>query len=137
MEPTPTNPRIDQFRSDVAELDIKTPADSGERTYLIIGIVLMVVGGLLVFAGYWGASGTAIVAEQIPFMLSGGFLGVGVMLVGAAMFVRYSLSRYLRFWLIRTIYEERTQSDKVVESLASIEALLRDANRIGVDADRT
>lgn len=129
MEPNPTNPRIDQFRSEVADLDIKTPADSGERTYLLIGIVLMVIGGGLIFAGYWGASGTGVLAEQIPYVLSGGFLGLGVMLVGAAMFVRYSLSRYLRYWLIRTIYEERTQADKVVESLGSIEALLRESTR--------
>ena len=135
MEPNPTNPRIEQFRSEVADLDIKTPADSGERTYLLVGIVLMVVGGGLIFSGYWGASGTGVLAEQIPYVLSGGFLGLGVMLVGAAMFVRYSLSRYLRYWLIRTIYEERTQADKVVESLGSIEALLRETARSRADAE--
>jgi len=135
MEPNPTNPRIEQFRSEVADLDIKTPADSGERTYLLVGIVLMVIGGGLIFAGYWGASGTGVLAEQIPYVLSGGFLGLGVMLVGAAMFVRYSLSRYLRYWLIRTIYEERTQADKVVESLGSIEALLRETARSRADAE--
>ena len=135
MEPNPTNPRIDQFRSEVADLDIKTPADSGERTYLLIGIVLMVLGGGLIFAGYWGASGTGVLAEQIPYVLSGGFLGLGVMLVGAAMFVRYSLSRYLRYWLIRTIYEERAQTDKVVDSLGRIEALLRESTRTSADAE--
>jgi len=129
METNPTNPRIDQFRAEVADLDIKTPADAGERNYLVVGIVLMVIGLVLIFAGYWGASGTAVLAEQIPFVLSGGFLGVGVMIVGAAMFVRYSLSRYLRFWLIRTIYEERSQTDQVVESLGRIEVLLRETTR--------
>src|SRR5688572_10556641 len=129
MDTNPTNPRIDQFRAEVADLDIKTPADSGERKYLVIAIVLLVVGLVLIFAGYWGASGTALLAEQIPYVLSGGFLGVGVMIVGAAMFVRYSLSRYLRFWLIRTIYEERAQTDQVVDSLGRIEVLLRESGR--------
>lgn len=129
MEPNPNTARIDEFRTEVADLNIKTPADSGERTYLLVGIVLMVVGVVLILAGYWGASGTGLLAEQIPYVLSGGFLGVGVMIVGAAMFVRYSLSRYLRYWLIRTIYEDRAQSDKVVESLGNIEALLRESNR--------
>ena len=135
MEPKTNNPRIDEFRTEVADLNIKTPADSGERTYLLVGIVLMVVGIVLIFAGYWGASGTVILAEQIPYVLSGGFLGVGVMVVGAAMFVRYSLSRYLRFWLIRSIYEERAQSDKVVESLGNIEALLREGSRARADVE--
>jgi len=97
MEPKTNNPRIDEFRTEVADLNIKTPADSGERTYLLVGIVLMVVGVVLILAGYWGASGTVILVEQIPYVLSGGFLGLGVMVVGAAMFVGYSLSRYLRF----------------------------------------
>ena len=135
MEPKTNNPRIDEFRTEVADLNIKTPADSGERTYLLVGIVLMVVGVVLILAGYWGASGTVILVEQIPYVLSGGFLGVGVMIVGAAMFVRYSLSRYLRFWLIRSIYEERAQSDKVVESLGNIEALLRESTRARADVE--
>jgi hypothetical protein len=135
METNPTNPRIDQFRADVADLDIKTPADTGERNYLVLGIVLLVVGLALIFAGYWGASGTALLAEQIPYVLSGGFLGVGVMVIGAALFVRYSLSRYLRYWLIRTIYEERAQTDKVVDSLGRIEALLRESSRARADAE--
>jgi uncharacterized membrane protein len=135
METNPTNPRIDQFRAEVADLDIKTPADTSERNYLVVGIVLLVVGLVLIFAGYWGASGTALLAEQIPYVLSGGFLGVGVMVVGAAMFVRYSLSRYLRYWLIRTIYEERSQTDKVVDSLGRIEELLRESSRARADAE--
>jgi uncharacterized membrane protein len=135
MEPKTNNPRIDEFRTEVADLNIKTPADSGERTYLLVGIVLMVVGVVLIIAGYWGASGTGVLAEQIPYVLSGGFLGLGVMVVGAALFVRYSLSRYLRYWLIRTIYEERTQSDKVVESLGNIEALLREGTRVRADVE--
>ena len=135
MEANETNPRIEQFRAEVADLDIKTPADTGERNYLVVGIVLLVVGLALIFAGYWGASGTALLAEQIPYVLSGGFLGVGVMVIGAAMFVRYSLSRYLRYWLIRTIYEERAQTDKVVDSLGRIEALLRESSRARADAE--
>ncbi len=135
METNPTNPRIDQFRAEVADLDIKTPADTGERNYLVVGIVLLAVGLGLIFAGYYGASGTKVVGEQIPYVLSGGFLGVGVMVVGAALFVRYSLSRYLRYWLIRTIYEERAQTDKVVDSLGRIEVLLRDSSRARPDAE--
>ena len=135
METNPTNPRIDQFRAEVADLDIKTPADKSERNYLVVGIVLLVIGLVLIIAGYWGASGTALLAEQIPYVLSGGFLGVGVMVVGAALFVRYSLSRYLRYWLIRTIYEERAQTDQVVDSLGRIEALLRESTRARADAE--
>ncbi len=118
--------RIDQFKSDIAELEVKTPADGSERWYLLAGIISMVVGVVLILGGYIGASGTALVAEQIPYLLSGGALGVGFIIVGGALFVRFSMSRYLRFWLIREIYEQRAQTDRLVESLGAIEALLAD-----------
>lgn len=121
--------RVDQFKEDIAGLEMKTPADAGERWWVIGAIVSMVVGFLFILGGYWGASGSAIVAIQIPYLLSGGLLGVGFIVIGSAIFVRYSLSRYLRFWLIREIYEQRTQTDRLVESLGSIETLLQATTR--------
>jgi hypothetical protein len=121
--------RIDQFKEEIAGLEVKTPADDNERWFLISGIALMIVGLLVIFGGYWGASGTPYVAEQIPYLLSGGLLGLGFIVAGGALFVRYSLSRYLRFWLIREIYEQRAQTDRVVESLDNLEGVLRAATR--------
>ena len=133
--PAAPHARIDQFKADVAGLELKTPADTNERWFLIAGIGLMVFGIVVILGGYWGASGTAIVSQQLPYLLSGGVLGIGIMIAGAALFVRYSLSRYLRFWLIREIYEQRAQTDRVVESLASVEELLRAATRPRTKSD--
>ncbi len=129
--PVPGAPtdRIDQFRQDVAALDLKTPADDKERVYLLASIGCMVAGVVAILGAYWGVSGTAIVAQQLPYLISGGGIGLALVIVGAALFVRFSLSRYLRFWLIREIYEQRTQTDRVVESLTSVESLLRAATR--------
>ena len=121
--------RIDRFKDDIAALDLRAPADSSEKNYFLGGIALLVVGALFILGGYWGASSTPLVAEQIPYLISGGVLGLGLMIIGAALFVRYSLSRYLRFWLIREIYEQRAQTDRVVESLGNVESLLRAATR--------
>ena len=121
--------RVERFKEDIAGLEMKTPADAGERWWVIGAVVSMVLGFLFILGGYWGASGSAIVSIQIPYLLSGGLLGVGFIVIGSAIFVRYSLSRYLRFWLIREIYEQRTQTDRLVESLGSIETLLQAATR--------
>jgi hypothetical protein len=121
--------RIDQFKAEIAGLDLKAPEDDKERLFLSGAFALMALGVVAILVGYWGASGSAIVAEQIPYLLSGGLLGVGFIIAGAALFVRYSLSRYLRFWLVREIYEQRAQTDRLVESLTSIESLLQAATR--------
>ena len=47
--------------------------------------------------------------------------------IGAALFVRYSMTRYLRYWLIRTVYEQRLQTDRTVEVLERVEAAIREA----------
>ncbi|MEZ5144162.1 MAG: hypothetical protein R2726_16825 [Acidimicrobiales bacterium] len=118
--------RIDQFKQELADVNVKTPVDQGERTYLIAGMALAVVGLVVILIGWWGASGTAIVAEQIPYLISGGVLGLGLVVIGGALFVRYSLTRYLRFWVIRSIYEERAQADRQVEALERLEVALRE-----------
>jgi hypothetical protein len=116
--------RVDEFKQEINDLRIPSAGDDRERIWLIAGIVAVVAGIALVIVGYVGASGSAVVATQIPYLISGGVLGLALVIVGAALFVRYSLSRYLRFWLIRSIYEDRAQTDRNVEALARIERLL-------------
>lgn len=121
--------RIEEFKSEVADMRIRPPEDSAERVWLIAGIVLPLLGLVAIFVGWWGASGTAYPAEQLPYVISGGILGLGLIIAGAALFVRYSMTRYMRFWLLRMVYEERSQTDRTVEALDRVEALLRSATR--------
>jgi hypothetical protein len=95
---------------------------------------LLGLGAILL--GWWGASGSAYPAEQLPYVISGGLLGVGLIVAGAALFVRYSMTRYMRFWLLRVIYEERAQTDRTVETLERVEDLLRAATRPRAKADQ-
>lgn len=119
-----SNSRSIQFRDEIAGLDIKTPVDGDERRFLVIGLVLGAIGIVLIWAGWFGASGESNTAKQIPYLISGGVFGLSLVIGGAALFVRYSLSRYLRFWLVRTIYEDRAQTDRQVEVLERIERAL-------------
>ena len=38
-----------------------------------------------------------------------GLAGVGVTVMGAAVFLRYSLGRFLRAWMLRLVYEQQQQ----------------------------
>ena len=44
-------------------------------------------------------------------------IGVSVSVVGGALFVRYSVAQFLRFWLARLTYEQQAQTDRVVDAL--------------------
>ena len=52
-------------------------------------------------------------------------LGVGIAIVGVVVWARCSLSRYLRYWLVRDLYEQRASTDRIVEA---IERPVREVN---------
>jgi hypothetical protein len=110
--------RIEQFRTEIEELRLKGSDGTSERWMLVIGSLLMVAGVVL---GILGAVNTINAgdspADQRAFMASGSFLGIVLVIAGAALFVRYSLGRYLRFWLVRLVYEGRADTDRVVDAI--------------------
>jgi hypothetical protein len=108
--------RIDEFRRDLDEQSIGVPSASGERWLLVGGLVLVGLGGLLIIGGWWGASGEGTIVEQFPYLVSGGIGGLACVVAGSVLFARYSMTRYMRYWLIRIIYEQRTQTDRMIEA---------------------
>jgi hypothetical protein len=111
--------RVEQFKEEVAGLNVGGPSMASERSMLVIGVVLVVIGIALVFGGWWGASGEGTVAAQFPYLLSGGVLGLALVIAGSVLFARYSMARFLRFWLIRLVYEQQAQTDRIVDALQS------------------
>lgn len=114
--------RVERFAADVGDLDVPVPSSAGETRLLTIGVALVVLGVISILAGYWGASGTLDPAEQLPYMLSGGAVGLALVVVGAFLVGRYSMARLFRFWLARLLVEQRVQTDRIV---AAIEASRR------------
>ena len=118
--------RLDEFQVELARLRGKRPARDEEQRLLLLGAALMPVGLVAVGLGYLGASGTNDFSSQVPFLLSGGVLGLGLTVVGATLFLRYSLGRYLRFWFLRLVYEEQAAADRQVEALERMAQQLAD-----------
>lgn len=108
----------------VNQIHVPEPNADRERLMLIVGGVLVAVGIIAVLVGYIGASGTTKVYEQVPYALSGGVLGLGLIVLGCALITRFSLARLFRFWLARTLHEHQVQTDRTVEALERIEAVL-------------
>ena len=113
--------RVEQFKEEIAGMHIRTPQSENERWLLILGVVLMVLGLLFIIVGYYGASRTEVIVESISYLISGGVLGLGLIVVGAVLFARYSMTRYLRYWLIRMVYEEQANTDRVVAALEAVQ----------------
>lgn len=51
----------------------------------VIGWVLAALGVLVIILGWYGISGQALVAKQLPYLISGGLGGVALVGIGAAL----------------------------------------------------
>jgi len=98
---------------------LRTSSAEGERRLLALGVLALVVGvGLTIFGGIMVQNTTEnVAANQRAFLATGTFLGIGLIIAGAALFVRYSMARYLRFWLVRLVHESRVNTDRIVDAI--------------------
>ena len=130
------NDRIERLKSDAAELNVGKGA-ARDGIYQIVGAVAMGAGVVIAFAAYQMSLGKDDQRDiQSLQILALAMLALAV--VGAAVFLRYSMARFLRFWLLRQLYEGQSHIDQVVAALGERDALSgRSATAAAPDRDRT
>jgi hypothetical protein len=83
-----------------------------DRAQLIGGGSLAVLGLAAIIIGWLGAANTGFEFEQIPYLISGGLLGLALCFLGG--FV------YFAYWITRLVRESRTQSERAAQILDQI-----------------
>ena len=106
--------RVEEFKAEIAEMRLRDPATGRDRQLLRLGVVLLVVGVVLAVVAYFMSHGTTNPLSQRDAIILA-LAGVTVSIAGGALFLRYSLATFLRFWLARLIYEQQTQTDRIVD----------------------
>ena len=117
---TMSTPRAAEFDAELSRLRLKRKAAEPERRLILLGTIIAACGLTLLAVALFGTRGAATLQQQVDYLALGP-LGLGLTLVGAAIWIRYSLTRYLRYWLIRTIFEDRDNTDRIVNTLAADE----------------
>jgi hypothetical protein len=115
--------RVEQFKTEVAGMGIKDPALARDRMLLRLGVVGMAAGVLITLIAYIadrGIPSTSATAglEQGDYQIIA-LIGIAVAVVGAALFLRYSIAQFLRFWLARLIYEQQAATDRTVDAITA------------------
>jgi hypothetical protein len=105
--------RTEQFKTEIAEMRVKTGRANAERLLQIVGVLLMIAGVAVALGAYSASLNvTATPGTNVDVLDSNSYTplaiaGLAMSVVGGFLFLRYSLARFLRFWLLRQVYEQR------------------------------
>jgi negative regulator of sigma E activity len=108
--------RVEQFKEEIASMRLRDPSTVRDRQLLRLGIALMVLGVVLGVVAYSQSHSTTNALQQRDAIVLA-LIGVSTTVAGGAVFVRYSVAQFLRFWLARLTYEQQAQTDRVVEAI--------------------
>ena len=109
--------RIETFKSDIEDMKLKS--SSQKERGLQVFAVLLIVGGLITaFSAYFSSTHQDDFRDQNELIILA-IASLGLVLVGSVMFVRYSMAKFLRFWLLRQFYEGQDHIDRIVHSMGN------------------
>lgn len=90
-----------------------------ERLLMVLGGVLVPLGIIAVLLGWWGAAHSPYVFDQLPYVISGGLLGVGLVFLGGFL--------YFAHWMTELVKESRRHSADLLAALDRLEQRLTSA----------
>lgn len=96
--------RADRFVAELAELKIPDPAAGRGALWLRAGVALLILGPVVTVLAYLMSHNTSDALVQRDALVIA-LAGVALSVVGAALFLRYSLTGVLRYWMARQSYD--------------------------------
>jgi hypothetical protein len=93
----------------VARTRLRDRVSAADQLMTVVAAVLLPLGLVLVFLGWYGAARTPYLFEQVPYLVSGGLLGLGLIVTGG--FVLFGS------WIARTAREQAVRDETLIEAV--------------------
>ena len=106
--------RAERFSRELTDLKIADPSAGHPRLWQRLGAILMVLGIVLGACAYLISHRTTSSLTQGD-AITIGLGGVTLAVTGSAVFLRYSLTGFLRFWMARQSYDIALLADRLLE----------------------
>ena len=106
----------------IARIRVRARAIKIEQILLVLGGVAMPAGILVIIVGWYGAAHTFRTYAQLDYLISGGLLGLALVVFGGFCYFGYWLTRMVQ--LLRTV---QTQDQRSLDILDRISAQLAQA----------
>jgi hypothetical protein len=111
--------RLAQFQDEVAKLKLKGGGANPERNGANWGIGLTIVGVIVVVIAWLSSKGANSTNARLDAEVAA-VIGLLVGIVGLALWIRNSITSYLRYWLVRLIYEDREQTERLINAIEKL-----------------
>ncbi|MGH9097427.1 MAG: hypothetical protein ACRDWB_08385 [Acidimicrobiales bacterium] len=106
----------------IARIRVRARAIKIEQILLVLGGVAMPAGLLVIIVGWYGAAHTFRTYAQLDYLISGGLLGLALVVFGGFCYFGYWLTRMVQ--LLRSV---QTQDQRTLDTLERISAQLAHA----------
>ncbi|TMK86637.1 MAG: hypothetical protein E6G57_12010 [Actinobacteria bacterium] len=97
-----------------------------DRWVLIAGAIMVPLGIALMILAWYGAAHKPLIIQQFPYLLSGGLIGLGLMITGGL--------AYFGYWITRLVQENRTNTRQLIEAIDRLAAPSSDGEVSGTRA---
>ncbi|HEY1828524.1 MAG TPA: hypothetical protein VGF87_10905, partial [Acidimicrobiales bacterium] len=116
--PTPVPTRLARLAA-VVEGARRGRSDRSVRKILqVLGMLAVAFGFVCIILGWYGAAHSPYLYEEMPYLISGGVLGLALVLAGGILI--------WSAWSLRQVEEERRNALAIVRSIDRLERLLRE-----------
>lgn len=122
-DPDGTTTHTEELSRAVSQIKVRGVTLPLDRWLMVAGGLLVAIGLPLIVLGWFGAARTPYVFEQIPYLISGGILGLAFAVVGGLC--------YFAYWMTRQVHETRRQADRIDAAFARLEAILTGGVQVG------
>ncbi|HEX3961609.1 MAG TPA: hypothetical protein VHZ03_34120 [Trebonia sp.] len=92
--------------AELARLRASNNSGPTDRGVSVLGVVLAVVGLVIILICFLQSRNYSSILDQMDALILALF-GVALTILGAALYIRASMTRFLRYWLLRMVYEQR------------------------------
>jgi len=114
---------VPQRTSPAAGVQVSNPAATRDQRYRTLQLVLFAAGAILmplgiiaIMLGWYGVAHTKYQYDQLPYVVSGGLLGVGLVMLGGFL--------YFGAWLAKVANDQRESSRQMADTMLVLADLI-------------
>jgi hypothetical protein len=94
------------FGAELGKLRASNNSGPMDRSVSVLGVLLAIVGLVVILISFLQSRGYSSILNQMDALILALF-GLGLIIVGSTLYIRSAMTRFLRYWLLRMVYEQR------------------------------